>query len=73
MEFSCSELSPIEEHMETLNRIVEAQKKKMEAAMEEDFEAALEWKKKIVSYESTLLTVDKVESDFLSKRPLMTT
>jgi len=51
-----TDLAALETHVEALNQIAVYNRLKAEAAMNEDFEAAIAYKKKIAEYEKSLIT-----------------
>ena len=67
-----SDLHPLSNHSKNLEQIAVNNKLKVEAAMNEEFELAIEYKKQITELEKQLITDQDFELNFWSKKPLLT-
>ena len=66
------QLTDLVKHRQSLEEITLNNKLKTEAAMNEDFELAIEYKKKIALLEKQLISEDDFEQRFWDNKPVLT-
>ena len=70
-ELSDTDLGPVRAHYSLGTEIAKAEEAKKQAAMEEDYEAAAMYKKKILQLKEEAMTVEKLRTGYLDKKPVL--
>ena len=64
-------LKPVKAHYSLGLQIAQAEEAKKKAAIDEDYEAAAMYKKKILKLKEDAITVEKLRTEFLNKKPTL--
>ena len=70
-EMSEEKLTSVRAHYSLGSEIALAEEAKKKAAIEEDYEAAAMYKKKILQLKEEAMTVEKLRNDYLNKKPIL--